>query len=96
MYSWDPTKAIGNFEKHGVSFEEAATVFSDQLALEVDDIDHSDSESRFIRLGRSTTERILTVVYTIRERDHGQETIRIISARAASRKERKAYHGQRD
>lgn len=96
MFIWDTTKAIMNFEKHGVSFEESATVFSDPEALEWGDYTHSVIESRFKRLGKSIVGRILLVIYTIRRAKYGKETIRIISARQASRKERKAYFGFKD
>jgi uncharacterized DUF497 family protein len=91
MFSWDAQKAIANYEKHGVPFEEASTVFSDPDALDWEDLDHSQNETRFKRLGRSITHRILLVVYTVRKVKYGKETIRIISARQSSRKERQAY-----
>ena len=94
MFSWDVRKAQTNYDKHGVAFEEAATVFTDPAGLNWEDPDHSREESRFKRLGRSGAGRILLVVYTVRRRSRDQETIRIISARQASRKERKAYAGQ--
>ena len=93
MYAWDARKAVRNFLKHGVPFEEAATVFSDPEALDWEDLEHSQAESRFKRLGLSSESRLLLVVYTVRRIAHGQETIRIISARHASRRERKAYSG---
>jgi uncharacterized DUF497 family protein len=93
MFSWDAQKAISNYEKHGVSFEETATIFSDPEALDWEDTDHSQTEKRFKRLGMSIGKRILLVVYTVRRTKNGKETIRIISARQASRKERKAYSG---
>jgi uncharacterized DUF497 family protein len=93
MFSWDVRKAQGNYDKHGVSFEEAATVFADPAGLDLEDPGHSWNESRYRRLGKSTSGRILLLVYTVRRRPHDQETIRIISARQASRKERKAYAG---
>lgn len=77
-------------KKHRVSFEEAATVFSDPEALDWDDFEHSPSENRSIRLGFSVLGRILFVVYTIRRLKDDKETIRI-SARQATRKERQAY-----
>jgi len=80
-------------QKHGVSFEEAATVFSDPEALDWDDPEHSESELRSKRLGASVTVRILIVSYTLRRLKNGKEVIRIISARQATRKERKAYSG---
>jgi uncharacterized protein len=93
MFSWDTQKALINYEKHRVSFEEAATVFSDENGLEWEDIVHSVAEKRFKRLGESIEQRILIVVYTTRRLKNGKETIRLISARKASRKERKAYFG---
>jgi len=89
--TWDPPKAIRNREKHGVSFEEAATVFLDANALDWDDEGHSRMEERRKRAGKSAQQRIVLVVYTARRTSDGQETIRIISARQASRKEREAY-----
>jgi uncharacterized DUF497 family protein len=91
MFAWDVSKALVNFEKHGVSFEEAATAFADPEGLHADDIKHSVREDRFIRIGKSSKGMILTVAFTIRILSDGQETIRIISARQASRKEREAY-----
>jgi uncharacterized DUF497 family protein len=91
MFSWDTTKAITNFEKHKVSFEEAATLFADQNALDWEDLSHSHGEKRFKRLGKSIESNLLLAVYTVRRIRNEKETIRIISARKASRKERKAY-----
>ncbi len=93
MFAWDPKKAILNAEKHGVSFEEAATVFGDPNALDWKDSEHSGMELRFKRLGMSFERRVLTAAYTIRRTANGKKAIRIISARPASRKERKAYAG---
>ena len=93
MFSWNPQKAISNYEKHGIPFEEASTVFADPEALDWEDMEHSQTEVRFKRLGRSIEHRILLVVYTTRRLKSGKEIIRIISARQASRKERKAYGG---
>lgn len=93
MFSWDARKALRNFRKHGVSLEEAATVFSDPEALDWEDIEHSQTEERSARVGFSIAGRILFVVYTIRRWKDGEETIRIISARQATSKERKAYAG---
>jgi uncharacterized DUF497 family protein len=93
VFSWDARKALGNLKKHGVSFEEAATVFGDPEALDWDDPEHSHVEVRCKRLGTSVTGRILLVIYTPRKVKDGKEIIRIISARQATRKERKAYAG---
>jgi uncharacterized protein len=95
MFTWDSRKAILNLAKHGVSFQEAATVFDDIRGLEWEDFEHSLIELRLKRLAISQAGRVLIVVYTIRRTKHGKEAIRIISARQASRKERKAYAGQR-
>lgn len=89
MFEWDGRKAAVNRIKHGVSFEEAGSVFGDPDALGPD-LHHSEKESRFLRLGRAATGRVLIVAYTIRRRGNG-ESIRIISARRASGKERAAY-----
>ncbi|MGH7206860.1 MAG: BrnT family toxin [Nitrospiraceae bacterium] len=96
MFAWDIRKAILNYEKHGVPFEEAATVFGDPGGLDWEDLTHSQQERRFKRLGQSVTGLILLVVYTVRRTAHGKETLRIISARQANRKERKAYGRPRD
>lgn len=80
-----------NSAKHGVPFEEAATVFGDPDALDWEDTGHSAYEVRSKRLGIPAAGRVLLVVYTVRRTRHGQEIIRIISARQASRKERKTY-----
>ena len=94
MFSWDARKALKNYEKHGVPFEEAATIFSDPDGLDWEDLEHGgQTERRSKRLGRSSQRRVLLVVYTLRRLANGTETIRIISARQASRKERKAYAG---
>ncbi|HXY19333.1 MAG TPA: BrnT family toxin [Gemmatimonadales bacterium] len=87
-FAWDPVKAAANRRKHGVSFEEAQTVFSDEYALLLDDPDHSAAEDRFILLGLSAALRILVVVHCYRVQD---DVIRIISARRATRHERESY-----
>ena len=91
MFEWDTTKAVSNLQKHGVSFDEAKTVFADPEALDGPDLTHSAHEPRFLRLGRSSASRVLMLAYTVRRSGDG-EAIRIISARRASRKERTAYH----
>ncbi len=87
-FTWDPAKARKNLRKHGVSFEEAETVFYDDRARLVDDPDHSEAEDRFILLGLSRALRVLVVVHGYRETD---TVIRIISARKATPQERIAY-----
>lgn len=87
-FEWDIRKAVGNLRKHGVSFEEAKTVFSDDNALLLDDPAHSGVEARFMLLGLSESWRLLVVVHTLRDRG---EFIRLISARRATRHERQQY-----
>ena len=95
MFEWDSRKAAVNRTKHGVSFEEAATVFGDPRALDGPDLRHSERERRVLRLGRAAAGRVLIVAYPLRRRGDG-ESVRIISARRASRKERTAYAAARD
>jgi uncharacterized DUF497 family protein len=85
-FTWDERKASANLKKHGVRFEEAATVFIDPLARLFDDPDHSAGEARFLLVGCSLAQRVLLVVHAEK-----WDTIRIISARRAARRERKAY-----
>jgi uncharacterized DUF497 family protein len=91
VFEWDARKAEANFRKHGVSFDEAATSFDDPRGLSGEDLQHSDTESRWRWIGRSADERILIIAYTLRRAGHGKTAIRIISARRANRKERAAY-----
>ncbi len=86
IYEWDPKKAEANLRKHGVSFEEAATVLLDSLAMTYHDADHSNVESRELTIGWSTKQRLLFVSHCPR-RGH----IRIIGARKATRKERRQH-----
>jgi|SRR5262245_38632527 len=87
-FGWDERKATTNLRKHGVSFREAMTVFYDDHARLIDDPDHSESEPRFILLGRSFADRVLVVHHTVRAR---ARIIRVISARRATRTERAQY-----
>lgn len=86
-FEWDENKNASNQKKHGVSFEEARTVFTDQFARLIADPDHSDDEDRFILLGTSIQSRLLIVCHCLRAND----TIRIISARKADKRERDKY-----
>lgn len=86
VFEWDSNKAKTNVLKHNVSFEEATTVFGDSRSLTIENVSHSLYEKRYVTLGRSFNNRLLVVVHTQRG-----ERIRIISARRASRKERKQY-----
>jgi uncharacterized protein len=86
-FHWDPAKARSNLSKHGVSFEEAATVFGDALALTIVDPEHSTAtEVRFLILGQSTSGRLLVVAHT-----EVVDDIRLISARLATPRERRFY-----
>jgi uncharacterized protein len=87
-FEWDPVKAGVNQKKHGVSFEEAQTVFADERARLIDDPDHSEDEDRFILLGLSSSLRVLVVVHCYRSEGN---TVRIISARKATREEQRYY-----
>lgn len=89
-FEWDENKNKINIKKHKVSFEEAKTVFYDENALVISDPDHSETEDRFIILGLSESPRLLVVCHCYREPD---ETIRIISARKATKNETKSYGG---
>ena len=90
-FSWDDRKNKANQKKHGVSFEEAQTVFFDENAIEYVDPDHSEGEDRYLILGFSYRLRVLIVSHRLRK--NGQE-IRIISARKATKKEQKFYSGE--
>lgn len=83
---WDAGKAVANFKKHGIRFEEAATSLLDPSALAQED-DSSEGEARWVLVGMSTNVRLLTVVYTLRDGNR----IRLISARRATRKEAAYY-----
>ncbi|NOT47988.1 MAG: BrnT family toxin [Acidobacteria bacterium] len=85
-FSWDPTKAMSNFRKHGVTFEEAASVFGDPLSETFEDPDHSIDEQRFVIIGRSRNGRLLFVSHT----DINDE-LRIISAREPTGSEIREY-----
>lgn len=90
VFEWDDKKAKSNLLKHGVSFEEAQSVFFDDMAIQFWDESHAEKEERFLMLGLSNKLRILLVVHCFRERD---STIRIISARKATNKEMNEYPG---
>ena len=85
-FEWDSEKAAANLGKHGVSFEEASTVFGDPLGRIVDDPRHSVGERRLVLMGHSERQRLLSVMFTDR-----QEVVRLISARRATRHERRDY-----
>lgn len=87
-FTWDPKKARQNFAKHGISFEEASTVFYDEQGLEMDDPDEASGEDRFVIIGLSANLRLLAVCHCVREIG---KVIRIISARRAVKAEQNQY-----
>ena len=89
VFEWDEEKAEVNFKKHKIGFEEAKTVFGDPFSITVDDPDHSKEEQRFIDIGKSSSGKLLVVVYT----ERGNKT-RIISCRKAAPMERNKYEEQ--
>lgn len=90
LFEWDEAKERSNQKKHGVSFEEAATIFGDRLAITKPDPDHSETEERFVSVGMGIDGRLIVVSHVFRD-----EKIRLISARKATPRERKDYaHGE--
>lgn len=89
QFEWDPKKAIENLRKHGVSFDEAVTVFYDPFSATFDDPDHSIEEQRFITIGYSSKPRLIVISHT----ERGRNT-RIISARPGTTRERKKHEKQ--
>ena len=90
-FEWDEEKSKRNVRKHGVTFEEAKTVFNDPFAITIADPDHSAEEERYLDIGLSVKERVLVVWYTERE-----ENIRIIGCRRATPSERKTYEEKQE
>jgi uncharacterized protein len=87
-FDWDPRKAESNFRKHDITFEEAQSVFKDEFSRLIADPDHSRDENRYILLGFSDKDRMLVVCHCYRE---GDAIIRLISARKATKRERRYY-----
>ena len=90
-FEWDPEKGRVNRRKHGVTFEEATTVFHDPRMLTIYDDEHSKTEDRWITLGMSAAGRVLVVCHTFREQSGKSATIRIYSSRKATKRERRRY-----
>jgi uncharacterized protein len=86
-FEWDEAKAAANVRKHGITFDEAGTVFADPLGVIFDDEEHSVDETRELLIGHSVLQRLLVVSFT----ERGKELVRIISARRATKRERKDY-----
>jgi len=85
-FEWDRGKEAANRKKHGIDFGEASTVFGDPLSLTIADPNHSTDEQRFVIVGASERRRVVVVVHTVR-----QERIRLISARLATKSEKRSY-----
>jgi uncharacterized DUF497 family protein len=93
-FEWNPAKALANVGKHGVTFDEAATVLLDPLALTVYDIAHSRHEDRWFTLGLDAAGKLLAVVHTYQTTGPTSVRVRIISARAATKRERRSYEDE--
>ena len=94
-FDWDPVKARSNRLKHDITFDLAATVFADPLAASTPDDDHSDTEERWVTMGRATNGTLLVISHTYREIGVNAADVRIISARRATNHERQQYESDR-
>lgn len=92
-FEWDPKKAGQNLRKHKISFERAAEIFLDPIAISIYDEDHSSDEDRWITMGKDRAGILLVVIHTFHEQSNNQFTIRMISARRATKNEIKQYEG---
>ncbi len=90
-FEWDRNKEKINIQRHGITFEQASYVFADPFALNKYDDEHSEDEDRWILLGKSLNETVLVVIHTFKDIG-GTEFVKIISARKATKRERKAYN----
>lgn len=90
-FEWDATKAASNGRKHGVTFQQAATVFLDPLAVSIRDEAHSEGEARWVTVGQTENGALVVVIHTYHEIEPGAANVRIISARRATRSERRNY-----
>jgi uncharacterized DUF497 family protein len=93
-FEWDAAKALANVQKHGVTFDQAATVFLDPLALTVHDAGHSQNEERWFTLGHDGGGTLLAIAHTYETAEHETARIRIISARRATQRERRSYEDE--
>ena len=93
-FTWDATKAAANLAKHGVAFAQAATVFADALALTVFDHEHSEFEERWFTLGMDSQGKLLAVSHTYTATGPNTARVRVISAREATRNERRQYENE--
>ena len=94
-FEWDPAKAARNVRSHGVRFEDAQTVFRDPFRRTMADEDHSQFEQRWITMGRTPDGKLLVVCHTHRETDDGEDSVRLISARPATPRERRHYESDK-
>ena len=94
-FEWDPYKAKHNLRKHKVSFERAAAIFLDPLAISIYDEEHSSEEDRWITIGNDHTNNVLVVNHTFHEENIDNCKVRVISARKATKKEIKQYEGDK-
>lgn len=90
-FEWNDAKASSNRRKHGIAFPLAATVFLDPLMVSIPDHDHSTDEERWLTLGQTRSGQLLVVAHTYQETDPQETAVRIISARPATRRERRQY-----
>ncbi len=90
-FDWDPAKAASNFQKHGVRFEDAMSIFSDPRALTIYDEEHSDDEDRWVTVALNSSGNLLVVVHTYIEDGNNQAKIRIISVRSPTKNETRQY-----
>ena len=93
-FEWDYRKAQSNYRKHGIRFEEAATVFRDSRSLTIFDPDHSEDEDRWITMGISNKGKLLIVCHTFEELNEDSVSIRIYSSRKATKRESNLYEGE--
>ena len=94
-FEWDPLKARKNYQKHKISFERASEIFLDPIALSIYDKEHSITEGRWITIGKTKSKIIIVVVHTFQEIQEDNIHIRLISARKATKNEKKQYQGKK-
>jgi uncharacterized DUF497 family protein len=92
-FEWDPSKAKLNYRKHKLTFDHAAEIFLDPIAISIYDEEHSTHEDRWITIGKDRSNKFFVVVHTFHEEDADNITIRLISARGATKKEIEQYEG---
>ena len=93
-FEWDAAKALANASKHGVTFDQAATVFLDPLTITVFDAEHSQNEDRWFTMGTDSSGVLLAVAHALQESSPGRIRVRLISARQATRHERQHYENE--